>query len=72
MTLEVTQRRDLEIDGALALAAGGDLQDVARAVRGRDPVVLVALAVERRELALQPPELAGTVPQLRKRECGRD
>ena len=61
VTLEVPQRRDLEIDGAFALAGGGDLQDVARAIRGRDPMVLVALAVERRELAFQAPELAGAV-----------
>ena len=71
VTLEVAQRRDLEIDGALALAGGGDLQDVARAVRGRDPVVLVALAVERRELAFQAPVLAGAVPELPERKRGR-
>ena len=43
--LEVAQSRDLEIDRALAFAGGGDLEDVTRAVRGREPMVLVALAV---------------------------
>ena len=71
VTLEVPQRRDLEIDGAFALAGGGDLQDVARAVRGREPMVLVALAVERRELAFQAPELAGAVLELPERKRGR-
>jgi hypothetical protein len=67
----MTQRRDLEIDGALALAGGGDFQDVLRAVCGRQPMVLVALAVERRELAFQAPVLAGAVPKLSDGKRGR-
>ncbi len=72
MTLEVAQRRDLEIDGAFALAGRGDLQDIARAVRGRHAVVLVALAVERRELAFQAPVLAGEIPELPERKPAAD
>ena len=68
----MAQRRDLEIDGALALACGGDLQDVVRAVRGREPMVLVALAVERRELAFEAPVLAGEIPELPERKARAD
>ena len=54
VTLQMAECRDLEIDGAFALAAGGDLQDIVRAIRSREPMVLVALAIERRELAVRP------------------
>jgi hypothetical protein len=67
----VTQCGDLEIDGAFGLAAGGNLQDVARAIRGRQPMVLVALTVEWRERAFEAPELAGTIPKLPERNGGR-
>ena len=69
--LEMAQRRDLEIHGALALAHGGHLEHIARAVRRRHAMVLVALAVQRRELTLEAPVIAGDVPQLPERKPGR-
>ena len=70
VTLQVAQRRDLKVHSALAFSGRGDLQHVARAVRGIHLGVLVALAVERRELALDAPVLAREVRELSERKPG--
>ena len=70
VTLQVAQRRDLKVHGALAFSGRGDLEHVARAVRGMHSVILVALAVERRELALDAPVLAREVREPSERKPG--
>ncbi len=67
--LQVTQRGHLEIHGTFALTRRGNLQHVARAVRSRHAVVLVALALERRELARDAPKVADQAHEPVEREA---
>src|SRR5688572_23240523 len=70
MTLQVTQRCDLEIHRALALARPGHLEHVTLAIRRRHTMILVSLTLERRELTGQVPMRTGELDELIEREPG--
>jgi hypothetical protein len=69
--LDVAQQRRLEGQRLAVLRLVGDLQDPAGAVALGQPKVLVSLAVERRQGAGQPIEIARDAGDLFHREAGR-
>ncbi len=62
--LQVAQRGDLEVHRALAFPGRRNLEHETLSIRRRHAMVLVALALERRELPRQSPVLACTVHEL--------
>ena len=72
MTLQVAQRRDLEVHRAFTFTRRGNLEHVALAIPLRHAMVLVAFALQRRELAGQVPMCAGELDAVVRAGTGRD